>query len=179
VKTSILLSVGLIGCSTVQTIGRPATPLDLQRIAAEGDGHPVEVKLAPDRRIRVEGLHAVGGRLNWNGPVAGSASSEDLREATVVRRGKGLFEGLAIGAAAGLATALVIGVIGNSTCSAGPLIDGEHPQNTCLLNGPGLLDGLALGAVLGILVMPLGAVIGGVAGELRGDRTTFTNEPRH
>jgi hypothetical protein len=175
-KAPMLLLVVAIACSAVRPIGRPATPLDLQRIVAEGDGRPVDVKLAPDRRIRVEGLHAVGGKLYWNGPAPGSASSDDVREATIVRRDKGFFEGAGIGAGAAFATGLVIGVIWSKTCSTGPLIDGDHPQDSCP-TGPSFSEGLALGAILGVFLMIPGALIGGVAGALHGDQTTFTSEP--
>src|SRR5471030_2656639 len=97
-RISFVTCAGLVACSSVQVIGRPPSEAELQRIVREGQGRSVELELDQDRKLSVGGLHAVGGRLSWAAPSEGSASADELRRATVVRRGKGFWEGFGIGA---------------------------------------------------------------------------------
>jgi hypothetical protein len=165
----------LSACTSVNHMQRPVTAADVRRINVEADGHPVAVRVGSKDSVTVGGLHLEGDKLLWTTPVPGYLSASESGEVTVVRRGKGFWEGLGIGAGAGFATGLAIGVIWNSSCSAGPLVDGGHPQSSCPFSaGPGLVGGLQLGSILGALLAVPGAIIGGVVGAARGDRVVFT-----
>lgn len=58
--------------------------------------------------------------MNWTGPPAGRTSMAEVREVTVLRRGKGFWQGLGIGALVGFGTGLGIGLVWNTTCTTEP-----------------------------------------------------------
>lgn len=160
-------------CGTTHRVERT----DLNPVVDEAEGGKVDLELRSGRSMAVGGLHAEGDTMVWSSPAPGSIPASDVRAATVVRRGKGFWEGAAIGASAGFLTGLAIGVVWNTTChaGAGPISDGESPQSTCpYSDGPSLTRGLELGALFGGLLLIPGGVVGGVVGAVRGDRTTFS-----
>ncbi len=172
------------GCAGVQPVGRPASQEELRAIEREADGRTVALKLAPDRALEVKGFHAGGETLSWTGPPAGAAPVTDLREATVVRRGTGLLQGAGIGALAGFATGMVLGIISNTFCSTGRQ-DGfsggqpYYPNNSCsYTTGPSFAGGAVIGAIFGGLLVLPSAIIGGGVGAFIGSPLTFTSAPR-
>jgi len=165
----------LSACTTAHRIERPTTSRDLRPIVEEAEGRSVDIKLQSGESMAVGGLHSEGDAIAWSSPLPSSAPVADLRQATITRRGKGFLEGLAIGAGTGFVTGFATGVFWNTTCSAGPLIDGGHPQSSCPFSiGRSLSGALQLGAILGGLFSVPGAIVGGIIGAVRGDRTTFT-----
>jgi hypothetical protein len=171
-------AVYLGACSTVHHLSRPPTERDLQLIVAEAGTGSASVDVGTNGHLAVGGLHSEGDRLLWATPTGGQASAETLRQVTLVRRAKGFWEGAAIGAGVGFVTGLAVGVIWNTNCSEGPLIDGEHPQASCpVTENPSLTGGLELGAVLGVLFALPGAIVGGLTGAALGDRVVFTTDP--
>jgi len=173
-SSALVAAVLLSGCSSVRVNERSTAASDLQPIIDEARGGTVDIKLRSGRTMAVGGLHAEGATMAWDSPVRGSTPASEIREATITHHGKGFWEGLAIGAGAGFVTGFATGVIWNTTCSEGPFIDGGHPQSSCpFTTGPSLSGGLQLCAILGGLFAIPGAVIGGIFGAVRGDRTTF------
>jgi hypothetical protein len=170
-----MLTVALLlcACSSVHHLERPPSDTDLQRIGSEVAGGAADIKLGSATAVPVGGLHAEGGRLAWTSPDPGGVSADQLREVTIVRRGKGFWEGAAIGAGAGFLTGLVTGVVWQTSCSAGPVVDNEQLSTCPFTTYPSFSKGLQVGAVLGVLFAVPAGLIGGVTGAALGDRTTF------
>jgi hypothetical protein len=156
---TLLIASMCVACSTVHTIHRKDLP------DFDGEG---EVKLSSAREAKpVGGLHAVGGKLDY-------ADVAEVSEVTYIRRGKGFWEGAAIGAATAFGLGLVTGIVWNTTCSKGQYSDGFYPNANCPISeDPSLSDGVVLGLLLGGLAIVPGALIGGSLGALYGDHTTY------
>jgi hypothetical protein len=180
-SVALVVALLLCACSSVHRFERPPSDADLQRIGSEVAGGAADIKLGSAAAVPVGGLHAEGGRLSWTSPDPGGVPADQLREVTILRRGKGFWEGAAIGAGAGFLAGLVTGVVWQTSCSAGPVVDNEQLSSCPLTTYPSFSKGLQLGAIMGLLFALPAGIVGGVAGAALGDRTTFKfdAEPRY
>lgn len=127
---------------TLPGLGRRLDGKDLKVIRTDG----TEVRV-PRARVTAEGV----GDISWS----------EIRAVEYRDRGRGALEGLGIGAGAGLAGAIVLGIIGaSSSCT---------PSSSCLISTPegGFLFGFLFGS---IIFIPITSGVGLLVGVAKGSK---------
>lgn len=118
----IALVLVLSGCTHMRTVD-PISESSFPDINRLGQRHSATIILADGRALKGSSLQVTPDSASWLDPVTGrfeTATTEEIRTITFVRKGKGALQGVATGVLMGVALGVVIGFSG-----------GDDPPDKC------------------------------------------------